>query len=179
MAGDEEKDRRLAAAKPAVIPYCHSCGEDMQLTLRSYLHRDRAGAKNDDDILFMFDCKPCHKRVAAWQDGTEWKPRQAGCEQCGVPVEETDRRRGNVITSTYTCGNCGHHHKSALKLGGEAKTKPDPHFKLDRRRFCFDAAIGKKYLERKAHLEHIDELLEEGDRQRAEPPQVRWRLSFE
>jgi hypothetical protein len=68
-----EKDRRLADAQPAAIPYCRSCGEDMQISLRSYLHRDRSGGKTDDDILFMFDCKPCHKRVAAWQDGTEWK----------------------------------------------------------------------------------------------------------
>jgi len=64
----------------------------------------------------MFDCKPCNKRVASWQDGTEWKPPQARCEQCGLPVEETDRRRGNVITSTYTCDNCDHHHKSTMKL---------------------------------------------------------------
>jgi|ERR1700730_4233536 len=35
MAEDEARDRRLAAAKPAVTPYCRSCGEDMQITHKS------------------------------------------------------------------------------------------------------------------------------------------------
>lgn len=46
------------------------------------------------------------------------------------------------------------------------KTPADPHFKVDRRRFCFDVATGKKFLVRKAHIEHLGELLERG-RQRA------------
>ena len=162
VAEDEAKDRRLAGATPAVTPYCRSCGEDMQITLRSYLHRDRPGAKAEDDILFMFDCKPCHKRLALWQDGTEWEGYQARCEKCGVAVEETDKRQGNVITSTYTCSNCGHRHKSTMTLGAKANPKVDPYFKLDRRRFCFDAATGEKFLTRKAHLEHIGALLEKG-----------------
>lgn len=161
VAEDESKDRRLASAQPAVTPYCRSCGEDMQITLRSYLHRDRPGAKADD-ILFMFDCKPCHKRLALWQDGTEWEGYQARCEKCGATVEETDKRQGSVITSTYTCSNCGHRHKSTMTLGAKAKPKPDPYFKLDRRRFCFDAVTGEKFLARKAHLEHIGALLEKG-----------------
>jgi predicted RNA-binding Zn-ribbon protein involved in translation (DUF1610 family) len=160
MAEDEAKDRRLADAKPAVIPYCRSCGEDMQITHTSYLRGEGGKTKADEDILFMFNCKSCNKRVASWQDGTEWKPRQACCEQCGVPVEETDKLRGKVLTTTYTCGNCGHHHKSTMRFGETSKTEPDLEFKLDRRRFCFDAAIGQKFLERKAHMEHLRDMME-------------------
>jgi predicted RNA-binding Zn-ribbon protein involved in translation (DUF1610 family) len=163
MAKDETKDSRLASAMPAVIPYCPSCGEDMQITHRSYMHRERGKTRTDEeDILFIFDCKSCNKRLASWQDGTEWKPPQARCESCGQPVEETDRLRGKTITTTYTCKGCGHSHKSTMRLGGSATTKPepDPGFKLDRRRFCFDAETGQRFLARKAHLEHIRDTLE-------------------
>jgi hypothetical protein len=162
MADDETKDRRLAAAQPATIPYCRSCGENMEIHLKTYQHREGKGTKDEEGILFMFDCKPCHTRLAFWQDGTEWKPSPARCEQCGAQVEETDKRRGNTIITTYICAGCGHNHKSTLKLGGKAKAKVDPSFKLDRRRFCFDAATGQKFLTRKAHIERIGEVLEQG-----------------
>jgi hypothetical protein len=161
MADDEAKDLRLENAKPVVLPYCRSCGEDMQITHTSYLRREGGKTKaGEEDILFMFDCKSCNKRMASWQDGTEWKPRQACCEQCGVPVEETDKQRGQVLTTTYTCGNCGHCHKSTLRFGETSKTEPDPDLKLDRRRFCFDATTGKKFLARKAHMEHIRDIID-------------------
>lgn len=165
MAEDEAKDRRLADARPAAIPYCRSCGEDMQITHKSYHHREHGPTNaDDDDILFMFDCTSCNRRMASWQDGTEWKPPHARCEQCGGPVDETDKRRGNVFTTTYTCEGCGHQHRSTLRLGASAKTEPqpDPGFKLDRRRFCFDAATGQKFLPRKAHIAHIRTLTKAG-----------------
>ncbi|MGO9761518.1 MAG: hypothetical protein ACLP1Q_09715 [Solirubrobacteraceae bacterium] len=178
MAKDEAKDLRLANATPAAIPYCPSCGEDMQITHKSYLHRERGKTKaKEDDILFMFDCQSCNKRLASWQDGTEWKPPQTRCENCGRSVEETDKLRGKTITTTYTCEGCGHNHKSTMRLGGSAETEPepDPSYKLDRRRFCFDAETGQKFLARKAHIEHLRDTLEKasgggaGSKQPADP----------
>jgi len=167
MKADEEKDRRLAEAKPSTTPYCRSCGEDMRIKLKSYASRERGDSKkDDDDILLMFKCEPCNKLMALWQDGTEWEGYQARCEKCNAPVDETDTVKGNVITSTYTCPNCDYDYKNVWKLGAKPKTPADPHFKVDRRRFCFDAATGKKFLVRKAHIEHLGELLERG-RQRA------------
>jgi hypothetical protein len=164
MAKDEAKDLLLADATPATIPYCRSCGEDMQVTHKSYLHRERGNRTDARDILFMFDCQSCDKRMASWEDGTGWKPPQAHCESCCQMVEEAHQRRGNTITTTYTREGCGHSHKSTMRLGGDTTTtpEPDPGFKLDRRRFCFDAATGQKFLARKAHMEHIRSLLEKG-----------------
>jgi hypothetical protein len=161
ITADEEKDRRLAAARPAVTPYCRSCGEDMEIKLKSYLSRKRDKAKQDqDNILFMFRCVPCNTRMALWQDGTEWEGRQPRCEKCNAPVDEADAVKDNVITSTYTCSNCGHDYENVWVLGAKTETPSDPHFKLDRRRFCFDAATGKKFLVRKAHIAHLIEQLE-------------------
>jgi hypothetical protein len=47
-----------------------------------------------------------------------------------------------------------------MRFGETSKTDPDPHFKLDRRRFCFDAATGKKFRERKAHMERLRDVME-------------------
>jgi predicted nucleic acid-binding Zn ribbon protein len=164
MADDDAKDRQLAEAKPSVHPYCLSCGEDMAIFEKTFLHCEQT-RKKADDILFMFECKPCGKRQALWQDGSQWEGAQARCEKCQADVTETHKRRGKTITSTYTCANCGHEHKDVMKLGAESAEAPDPYFKIDLRRFCFDETTGKKFLARKAHLEHIRGLLAQGRQQ--------------
>jgi hypothetical protein len=163
MKKDEEKDRHLAEAKPSTTPYCRSCGEDMEIKLKTFASRERGGAKKDkDDVLFMFRCVPCNTRMALWQDGSEWKGYQPHCEKCNAPVDETDTVKDNVITSTYTCSNCGHDYKNVWVLGTEPETPSDPHYKLDMRRFCFDGTTGKKFLARKAHIADLTKQLENG-----------------
>jgi hypothetical protein len=53
----------LAEAQPSTVPYCRSCGEDMEITDRLY-HRREIGGKVENEILFMFDCAHCNKRLA-------------------------------------------------------------------------------------------------------------------
>jgi predicted RNA-binding Zn-ribbon protein involved in translation (DUF1610 family) len=165
MTADEAKDRRLATARSPVTPYCHSCGEDMQIIDVTYLHREHAKLQDVDDILFMFECNPCNKRMALWEDGTEWKPAPVPCAQCGASITQTHKRRGMSVTTIYTCASCGYSHKEKWDLGVESEPEPvDPHFKVDRRRFCFDAPTGQRFLEREKHIEHIGDLLQKGSK---------------
>lgn len=155
MEADEQKDRRLADAQIAKIPFCRSCGKDMKQISKDYMPRDR-GTSNDreDDILFMFECDNCNKRLAIWQDGTEWEHKEPRCEKCGAAMKTKSDKKFGVITTTNTCTKCGHVDKFELDLN--AKDEPDepvdPYHEVDRRRFCFDEEMEGKYKQKLQHL---------------------------
>lgn len=173
MEADEQKDRRLADAKMAKIPFCRSCGKDMEQISKDYMPRDRGSSKDrEDDILFMFECKPCNKRLAVWQDGAEWEHEEPHCEKCSAVMKSKSAKKFGVITTTNTCTKCDHIDKFELDLN--AKEEPaepaDPYYELDRKRFCFDEEMESKYkqklqhlirmakleLENNEHVEHVD-----------------------
>ncbi len=155
MEADEQKDRRLAEAQMAKIPFCRSCGKDMKQISKDYMPRDRGVSKDrEDDILFMFECGACNKRLAVWQDGTEWEHKEPHCEKCGSVMKSKSAKKFGVITTTNTCTKCGHVDKFELDLN--AKEEPaepaDPYYKLDRKRFCFDEEMESKYKQKFQHL---------------------------
>lgn len=155
MEADEQKDRRLAEAQMAKIPFCRSCGKDMKQISKDYMPRDRGVSKDrEDDILFMFECEACNKRLAVWQDGKEWEHKEPHCEKCGSVMKSKSAKKFGVITTTNTCTKCGHVDKFELDLN--AKEEPaepaDPYYELDRKRFCFDEEMESKYKQKFQHL---------------------------
>lgn len=155
MEADEQKDRRLAGAQMIKDPFCRTCGKDMEQMNKDYMPRDSAGSKDrEDDILFMFECKHCNKRLAIWQDGTEWEHKEPHCEKCGAVMKSKSSKKFGVITTTNTCTKCGHVDKYDLDLNDkpEPEEPVDPYFELDRKRFCFDEEMESKYMQKLNHL---------------------------
>jgi hypothetical protein len=171
MEADEKKDRRLANAKMKT-PYCKTCGKDMEQISKDYMSRDRGGPDREDDTLFMFECKPCNKRIAVWQDGTEWEHKEPHCEKCDTVMKHSSSKSQSVYTSTDTCPKCGHIDTYEFDLNDkdEPEEPEDPYLELDRKRFCFDDQMESKYeqkfnhllrmakleLDTEEHVEHVD-----------------------
>jgi hypothetical protein len=171
MEADEKKDRRLADAKMK-NPYCKTCGKDMEQISKDYMSRDRGGSGREDDILFMFDCKPCNKRIAVWQDGTKWGHKEPHCEKCGTAMKHSSSKSQGVYTSTDTCPKCGliDTYEFDLNDKDEPEEPEDPYLELDRKRLCFDDEMESKYeqklnhllrmakleLDTEEHVEHVD-----------------------
>lgn len=65
MTADEEKDQRLAEAKPSATPYCRSCGEEMEITSRSTIVA-RAGRKTRTRSS---SCSTARGAGSAWLSG--------------------------------------------------------------------------------------------------------------
>ena len=78
MEADQKKDEKLASAHLAGGTYCRSCGKDMRVISKDYMSRD---GRKEDDILLMFECESCNKRIAFWQDGTEWEGAKRECKK--------------------------------------------------------------------------------------------------
>lgn len=153
IAEDEERDARIAAARLTSEPLCEHCGKDgLRIQDKTFMHRD---GHDDDDILFMLHCAACDKNTAIWEDGSAWEHRLVKCPKCNTVMEETSKRRADIITTTYTCPNCSHTYKDKLDL--KPKDEPeDPDYEEDRRMYCLqDEAMLKEHREGKYRLEDL------------------------
>jgi len=158
MERNEQKERRLANAHLAKTPYCRVCGKDMELINRDYMHRESNASAERDDILLMFECVPCNKRVAYWEDGTEWEGHKTYCEKCKGEMKSTHKKHMGVITMIYTCPKCGHSYDYVLDLNKDdpvTKEPADPFYELDRKRFIFDSDMMFKYEQKGQHLQRL------------------------
>lgn len=157
MKEDEAKDQKLATAQISGGTYCRTCGKDMRIISKDYMRRE---GRKDDDILIMFECDNCNKRLALWQDGTEWEGAKHKCEKCGGNTTSKHTKKNNVITWTETCEKCGHVKTDTLDLS-DSKKEPepvDPYLELDRKRFVIDSEMMFKYDQKLKHLARMSKL---------------------
>lgn len=151
VAEDEKKDNRLASAHISGGTYCRSCGKDVRVISKDYMRRDN---RKDNDILIMFECVECNKRMALWEDGTEWEGAMHECEKCGGNTTSKTTKEFDVITWTETCEKCNHVKTDTLDLK-DSKNEPEPvdeYLELDRKRFVFDKDMMFKYEQKLNHL---------------------------
>lgn len=151
QADDEAKDTRLENARPTAEPVCYHCGKT-GLRLSTKMLHNRTGNytdPEDEQVLFMFKCPHCQKPTSYWEDGELFKAKPHLCSECQSPATSNDVKRGQVITTTYTCPVCGNKDVMKLDLRSE-KEAPDPDYERDRALFCYDNERGKKYLEYRA-----------------------------
>lgn len=162
MEKDEAKDRRIAEARLTKLPYCKACGKDMGAISKDYMPRKTEGSANrEDEILFMLECRPCKKRIALWEDGSEWEGMKTFCPRCRSEMKHSDKKEGDTITTTYDCPSCSHTYQDTLDLGEKyvpEEPEEDPFYELDRRRFCFDGEMQSKYERKFHHLTRVAQL---------------------
>ena len=157
MVEDEKKDERLASAHILGGTFCRACGKDMRVVSKDYLHRD---GHQEDNILIMLECEACNKRMALWEDGTEWEGAKRECEKCGGNTTSKHTKKQDVITWTETCEKCKHVKTEILDLS-ETKAEPepvDPYLELDRKRFIFGSDMMHNYKQKLNHLERMAKL---------------------
>lgn len=158
MKQGDEKDQQLADANIAGGTYCRSCGKNMRVISKDYMHRE---GHKEDDVLLMFECKTCNKRKAFWQDGTEWEGAKLKCEKCGGSVKSTHKTIGKVLTTTMTCTKCGHVETDAMDFSKDPikeEEPADPYYELDHKRFVFDSDMVFKCQQKAQHLERLRKL---------------------
>ena len=160
MDRDRAQDEKLENTAPPRDISCLSCGSEMITTMKD-LHTDLLDDKKER-VLFFFECPKCKKRRGVWEDGKEWKLKIT-CSKCkSEVVKESNKRKGNIITTIYTCPNCGHKEKDIWDLDEKPKPeKIDLNFEKDRKRFCLSPEEGSKYIESKERIENFSKFLKE------------------
>jgi predicted RNA-binding Zn-ribbon protein involved in translation (DUF1610 family) len=156
MEEDEAKDDKLASAQIAGT-YCRTCGKDMRVISKDYMHREDHKA---DDILIMLECVDCNKRIAFWEDGSEWEGPKHVCEKCGGKTISKHTKKNNVLTSTETCEKCKYVKTDSLDLT-ITKREPDPidpNLNVDIKRFVFDSEMMFKFEQKMKHFERMAKL---------------------
>lgn len=132
MSRDRALDERLASARPRTEPTCSSCGKQgLRLVTKDLLHKE---SESEQSVLFMLDCIACKKRSAYWEDGAEWISPTTPCPKCTEPLSMKVKMRGRIMTTIYTCDQCGHKEVEKTELGKE--DPPDPDFERHKEVFC-------------------------------------------
>lgn len=144
MTRDEALDEKLENASVPQNILCSSCGIEMELRIKD-LH---GNSINDvERVLFYFRCPKCDGSKFIYENGELWKPSPVLCPKCKVEMSREHKRKGNKITTIYTCPVCDYKEKDILDLDEKPKPeKVDPNFEKDRRRFCLSSAEGQEYL---------------------------------
>jgi predicted RNA-binding Zn-ribbon protein involved in translation (DUF1610 family) len=159
MERDEQKDRRLASARLSKTPFCRSCGQNLEVMDKYYLHREGKD-RNDEDIIFIVSCKPCGKRQTFWEDGAEWEGVKFYCDKCQAEMTVAHKETSDALISTYTCTNCKHSYKETLDLSKRPAEEEsvDPLYELDRKRFCIDDDTMRELEDKLEHMARLAKL---------------------
>lgn len=145
MAADAAKDERISDGRLAAEPACRHCGKTgLRIIDKLLVNRD---GFDDEQVLFMLNCSSCSKKSTFWSDGIAWEHRRTLCPKCSTTMNETDKRKGKLITTTYSCPACRHMYKDELDLTIK-EPEVDSKYELDRHLFCL---IDEKNL-----IEHRD-----------------------
>lgn len=165
MVRDRAKDELLSSAVPPEVG-CLKCGSTLVANFRDL---QDGWPDKKDRVLFMYDCpNGCLPHRAFYDSGEEWRPRPHLCSKCNSETKEKDSRKGNIITTDYTCRKCGYKEKDVLDLDEKPKPeKIDRNFEKDRQRFCMTEKEGHEYIEGKIQLENLSRLIKEvGEKQK-------------
>ena len=153
MAEDEARDARLATARLTSEPHCEHCSKTgLRIIDELFMHRD---GRDEDGVLFTLRCPHCEKNTPVWEDGSLWEHRHTKCPKCTEVMETNSTRRGQVITTTYTCPACTHTYKDKLDLKREDKPV-DPDYDEDRRIYCLqDEKVRTEHQEAKFRFDDL------------------------
>jgi len=159
MDKDSKKDELFESAQPLEGIRCLTCKSPMTVILKD-LHSQ--GLNEESRVLFMYSCpNGCLPNRAFFNDGEEWRPSPHLCLKCNSGTKEEHKRKGNVITTIYTCLKCKYKEVEKLDLGAKPKSeKPDPNFAKDRDRFCLSKEEGEEYRNAKIQLEQLGKIIE-------------------
>lgn len=159
MEEDRKRDEMLANALPLAGITCLKCQEAMFLE-STILHNKKSDAP--EQPLFFFKCPDgCLPLRAFYQDGDEYRRSESSCQTCKATVRVNHKREGSVITTAYSCTNCGEEYSDTYDLNARREEAIDEHYEADRERFCLDEKRGQEYIESKRNFEGIRKFVEE------------------
>ena len=152
---DQAKEEKLENAVEPKGVHCLGCSSpDMSCISRDLM----TDSKNEESVLFMFQCDRCGKRRAYWENGTEWKPRPNPCPKCRTEMNSERSRKGNVIETVLSCPACRYTENDTINLGMK-KDPADPDFEMKRKKYCLSEEEGKEYASAKITMEQASSFM--------------------
>jgi Zn ribbon nucleic-acid-binding protein len=159
MKKDMDKDEMLANAVLPNNTFCPMCDMPMKVISKELYHG--FNGKNDK-VLFFLKCSDCNKMKRIFEGGEEYVPAPSVCPKCQSNLKTTHKRKENKVSFADNCLQCSYKEIHTIDLNKkEATPRKDPKYLADRERFCLSKEKGQEYLEGKARIERVSELLNE------------------
>jgi DNA-directed RNA polymerase subunit M/transcription elongation factor TFIIS len=171
MESDKAKQDKQDNTTPPKVS-CPDCGS--QMIADNLRHLEDWPEDKPMRVLFTFNCSKCKKRQGVYDDGEIYVSKSDFCPDCKEKLEVKSNKKGEVITTHYTCKNCGYSKKDIydLKKSDEehkkwqeeqAKKEQKDRQLLEKYRteFCLSEKEGKEYVESLEALEVAHEVKEE------------------
>lgn len=155
MERDRAKDEKLENAIEPKGIRCINCRSSAMTCISRDLMTD---SKNEESVLFMFQCGRCGKKRAYWENGTEWNPRPNPCPKCRTEMNAERSREGNVIETVLSCPACSHKEADIMDFGVK-KDAVDPDFETKRKKYCLSEEEGKEYASAKITMEQVSDFM--------------------
>lgn len=157
MDDDKAKDEKLEnATEPKNIRCLHCSSPEMICTSRNFMN-DSSGK---EEVMFMFQCDRCSKRRSYWENGKEWEHKPNLCSKCKAEMQHSSSRKGEVITTIYSCSQCGNKETDVFDM--TIKEKPaDPNFEMNRKKYCLSDKEGAEYISQKEGMKEIQRMMDE------------------
>jgi hypothetical protein len=151
MKRDQAKDEKIANAREPQGIRCLGCSS----LLKNCTSRDLMdNHQGKEEVLFMFECEKCGKRRSYWESGKEWEYKPT-CIKCKAETQSKSSRKDSIITTKYSCPQCGHIETDTLDLDEDKEEQIDPDFETNRKKYCLPEQEGYEImsqLERMAKL---------------------------
>lgn len=125
-------------------------------------------------VFFNFQCPKCKKRQGVYDDGEVYVSKPDYCPDCKKELIVKHSRKGEVITTLYTCKNCGYSKKDIYDLKKsdleykkwqeeQAKKEQENQQLLEKYRdeFCLSEKEGKEHVETLEAMEVADVIRDE------------------
>jgi hypothetical protein len=171
MEQDRKKQNFFDSTPPPQNIRCSDCGSTMKNTVKSLdWHSDQQMR-----ILYFFECPSCKKRKGVYNTGENFIFNPDPCDKCSNNTKRTYKRKGNIVTTIWTCPYCKH-----IKKESEDYTKTDDKWEKEqmedkkllekfRSVYCFSENEGQEYIEAVNHLNMATKMFAEKEKKEQNP----------
>lgn len=157
MERDEALDALMDSAVAPENIRCLTCYAFMEV--ESKILCSWLGDK--ERVLFMYKCPNEHYPMRSFfAGGKEYRTQPKTCPKCKSVLSIDHKKNGeHKVTTIETCPSCNYTNTDEMDFTPEKKTI-DKDFDKDRARFCMTEKEGQDFIEMKAQMEGMKELLE-------------------
>lgn len=171
MEKDRVKQNKLDNTPEPRNIYCPECGEPMECTFKDLHDYTNEPLR----VLFFFDCKPCKKRRAVYDNGEEFTSKPELCPKCSSELKTTYKRKGKVITTTRKCIYCKYIETEVDDLSKkdttwEKKQEKDRQLLAKyRAKYCISEKEGDEYVRHTDQMKALMDSFKEQEKKEADP----------
>lgn len=148
---DRKEQERLDATIPQKNVPCLKCSAVLSFDLKTSW-----STGDQERVLLFYSCpNKCLPKRAFFDDGEEYHSEPILCCRCEGSTKLTSERKGSLITSIWTCQECGY--KDIDEYDTNKPIIKDPPINEElRQKYCLDADRMREYLDSVQNLKDIE-----------------------